>query len=311
MQEPVVTVSIPTRNRAELLSSCLESVLSQSFDAIEVYVSDNASTDHTADVVAAIDDPRVHYAPLQENIGLFGNLTRALHLGQAPYVVVQSDDDFMLPGSIERRVAFLERHPSAGFVHSAFYYINPHGRLRTDEVASWANLEADTVESGAQFIWRCMRQGNLVCLPTVMYRRTALDGMAFEEKDGPCCDNGLWLRIALGHDVGYIHEPLVGWRTHQGSQTAAYELADMKRGRYQLTREHVQATRQPFERFLRTAPLDPATRQELWRTWRRYRLRLRLGIAAQDVVPAPLVRAGKSYFAWLDRWAAGRRQRAG
>ncbi len=64
--DPLVTVVIPTHNRAGLLRESLASVLSQTFARIEVIVSDNASSDETADVVASFSDSSLSYTRLDQ-----------------------------------------------------------------------------------------------------------------------------------------------------------------------------------------------------------------------------------------------------
>lgn len=286
---PVVTVSIPTRNRAHLLRTCLASVLEQSLEEIEVVVADNASTDDTAAVVAGIDDPRVSYVRHRHDVGLHGNLTRCLRLGSAPYLVVLSDDDLILPGNLERKVRFLEEHPSAGFVHSAFLRIGPSGEP-VPGTRTWAGLHADTVESGFDFVWRAFERGGLVCPPSVVMRRAAVLGERFEAEDGPYCDNGLWLRIARAHDVGYLAQPLSGFRVHAESQTVQYGNARIRHGRYLLTPAHAAAVRLPNERFLLLPGHDPQTVRELRALLAAQDRRLRLGLRLHATLPRRVVR---------------------
>ncbi len=71
---PAVTVCIPTYNRRKLLAASLQSVREHSFGDVEIIVSDNASTDDTGDYVRSLNDPRIRYARLEENVGLFVDL---------------------------------------------------------------------------------------------------------------------------------------------------------------------------------------------------------------------------------------------
>ena len=59
---PLVTIGIPTYNRGDgYLREALESALAQTYENLEIVVSDNCSTDNTGEVVEAYDDPRVSY----------------------------------------------------------------------------------------------------------------------------------------------------------------------------------------------------------------------------------------------------------
>ena len=81
LEQPLVTICIPTYNRPEMLRQSLQSVLWQSYRHLEVIVSDNASDTDTAAVVDSVGDDRVRVDRLATNIGLHRNMSRCLHLG--------------------------------------------------------------------------------------------------------------------------------------------------------------------------------------------------------------------------------------
>ena len=58
---PYFSVVIPTYNRAHSIHKAIDSVLNQSFQDFEIIIVDDSSTDHTKEVVAEIDDNRIHY----------------------------------------------------------------------------------------------------------------------------------------------------------------------------------------------------------------------------------------------------------
>src|SRR3954462_10521043 len=95
-RSPLVSVGIPRWNRAELLRSCIKSVVEQTLEDIEIWVFDNASTDHTGEVVASFADPRIHYVRNPENLGNQPNSTLAMRAGSAPYHVMLFDDEYLL-----------------------------------------------------------------------------------------------------------------------------------------------------------------------------------------------------------------------
>jgi glycosyltransferase involved in cell wall biosynthesis len=247
--KPLVTVAIPTRNRARLLRECLRSVLDQTLTDIEVFVSDNASTDDTAHVVASFNDPRLHYAPLEQNVGLYGNGTRCLRLGTAPYLAVFHDDDLMLPKNLERKLEVLERYPNVGIVHSDFHLIGADGQTLVENL-SWAGLETDTIEPGQAFILRAMTESPWVVVASVVIRRSLVEGEQYEEADGPDSDLALWLRVARRADIAFLSEPLVGYRYHPDSETARQGLSASESPVPQMTIEAVAAVQQIKKRFL-------------------------------------------------------------
>jgi glycosyltransferase involved in cell wall biosynthesis len=273
MSEPRVTVAIPTRNRAELLRQALGSVLDQSMAEIEVFVSDNASTDRTEEVVASFDDPRVSYLPLERNIGLQGNLSRCLGLGSAPYLALLFDDDIMLPGALERKAGVLDDHPEVGMVESAFHVIGPDGRVLHENVSFGAG-DSDMVGPGNVFIRRAFEETFRI-MASPLYRRTAIDGDRFEEADQQYCDFGLFLRVALRANVAFIAEPLLALRFHEGSVTVQSGLAKVDSGSYRANFDHIALDQKVKMRFLRQnwkALARPRELRALARRWARREL---------------------------------------
>ncbi|GJM30953.1 MAG: hypothetical protein DHS20C17_35880 [Cyclobacteriaceae bacterium] len=73
-EKPLVTIAIPTYNRADTyLKHTLQSAKDQSYQNVEIIVSDNCSIDQTEKVVKEFDDPRIRYVKHSQNIGHYNN----------------------------------------------------------------------------------------------------------------------------------------------------------------------------------------------------------------------------------------------
>jgi GT2 family glycosyltransferase len=296
---PAVTVCIPTYNRRRLLSASLQSVLDQTCDDVEIIVSDNASTDDTEDYVRAIDDPRLRYDRLPENIGLFGNLSRCLHLGSGRYRVMLPDDDLMLPGNLRQKVHFLESNPSAGMVHSAFRYLNDQAQP-IGEPQNWSRLEGDTLEPGESFIRRSLAVGGIVCVSSVMLRSDLVADERFDADDGPYADIALWLRVAAQADVGFLATPLSGYLVHGASASSGFQLVQVNDGVHHMTSQHADATLQAHGRFAQRTDLglDPALQAEFATIVAEADRRLRLTLLARRTLPPNTLRLLKRAAGW-------------
>ena len=116
-----ITVIIPTRERGDVLAAALANVCAQDYDGLDILVSDNCSTDRTADVVRAANDPRVRYVNTGQRLSMSHNWEFAL--SHVPvddrYVMVVGDDDGLVPGALER-VAALVRETKAKALNSTF-----------------------------------------------------------------------------------------------------------------------------------------------------------------------------------------------
>ncbi|MFA6087887.1 glycosyltransferase family 2 protein [Mucilaginibacter sp.] len=107
MEQPLLTIAIPTYNRARLLDTCLNSILSQVnteiSNDIEVIVSDNDSPDNTTNIVEKYINTghKITYTKRPENIGADRNIAACFLKASGKYVWLFSDDDLLLPGYLK------------------------------------------------------------------------------------------------------------------------------------------------------------------------------------------------------------------
>lgn len=96
------SVLITTYNRAELVQRCLASCLGQEFDDFEVVLVDDGSTDATAQVVEAIDDPRLRVVRHAQNRGYVPARATAVDHASGEWLVMVDSDDELVPGALGR-----------------------------------------------------------------------------------------------------------------------------------------------------------------------------------------------------------------
>ncbi len=115
----LVSVIMPTRDRAGLLAEAIDSVRAQVHEAWELIVVDDGSSDGTRDVLDAIGDPRVRVLHLPESIGAPAARNRALDLARGALIAYLDDDNLMGPLWLRAVVAAFERHPEAQLAYGA------------------------------------------------------------------------------------------------------------------------------------------------------------------------------------------------
>lgn len=98
-----ISVIVPMFNAAGTIERCIDSVLTQSFQAVDLCVIDDCSTDHGAELVLrrAAQDPRVRYVRNERNLMLGGARNVGLRHCLSPYVFFLDADDYLLPGCFD------------------------------------------------------------------------------------------------------------------------------------------------------------------------------------------------------------------
>lgn len=101
--KPLISICIPTYNRAKFLGSTLDSIIRQSFNNIEIIISDNASTDNTAEIIMQYQTlfPFIVYHREESNMGADSNYLKVIELASAEYCWLFGSDDVMKDGAID------------------------------------------------------------------------------------------------------------------------------------------------------------------------------------------------------------------
>ena len=105
---PYFSVIIPTYNRAHSIRKAVDSVLTQSFQDFEIIIVDDASTDHTKEVVAKINDNRIHYILNSTNQERCVSRNIGVSKAKGEYICFLDSDDYHLPDHLEKLHAFIQ-----------------------------------------------------------------------------------------------------------------------------------------------------------------------------------------------------------
>jgi len=117
---PYFSVVIPTYNRAHSIANAIDSVLKQSFQDFEIIIVDDASTDHTKEIVAKIDDNRVHYFLNSKNQERCVSRNIGIEKSKGEYICFLDSDDYHLPEHLEKLYVFIQSKQDK----EAFFFTN-------------------------------------------------------------------------------------------------------------------------------------------------------------------------------------------
>jgi len=122
-----IDILIPTYNRDFLLNNVVENILKQSYDNLNVIISDNCSTDNTRKVGSFLSQKynNVYYYRNIQNLGIYGNYNCALgNYCKSDYVLILSDDDFFIDFDyIKNAMEYIEKENLA-WIAAGYYTVN-------------------------------------------------------------------------------------------------------------------------------------------------------------------------------------------
>lgn len=218
-----VAVCIGTYNQGPYLRECIESILAQSYPVSEIWVSDDASTDNTAAVMAELGQlyPTVHSYRQPVNLGIAGNLSWVLAQPTTDLIGRIDSDDRYEPDYIATLVRLLEEHPQAGYAHCDIHEIDSTGQhLRVRRLSRTAAYEApDTALQRSA-------SGYRVAANCLLYRAQALrQADYYHPNQGwrSAEDWDLVLRITInGWGNVYAPTPLASYRVWEDEQQTRF-----------------------------------------------------------------------------------------
>lgn len=200
--EQLVSVVLPTFNRAALLPRAMASVLDQDYSNLELIVVDDGSTDSTSGTVAGFVDERVRYCRLDQQVGAAAARNAGIGLARGSLIAFQDSDDEWLPGKLSQQVrAIEEQGDSGGFVYTSFWHERNGFRERMP-LPSQISRRGRTLDR--------LLYGNFVGTPTLLVSRSCLQVVGtFDETMQSLEDWELALRLSRAAEGIFIDEPLV------------------------------------------------------------------------------------------------------
>jgi glycosyltransferase involved in cell wall biosynthesis len=130
--KPTFTVVVPTYNRADTLPRALESVLTQSYENLEIVVVDDGSTDTTSDLLEHYDDPRLRVVS-QPNGGVSAARNAGAAVASGAYLVFLDSDDELLPDALH---IYAQMRPGTKLAIAPVIAVSPDG-------TQWSTIAPD------------------------------------------------------------------------------------------------------------------------------------------------------------------------
>ncbi len=238
----MISVVIPTYNRAGFLEEAILSVLEQDYvqnnSDFELWVVDDGSQDHTKDLVKGFEN-EVHYI-YQDNRGASSARNKGLEVSSGEFVAFLDSDDLWKPQKLSQQMAFMSTHPESVCCCTEEIwmrrgkFVNPRHKHR--KYSGWVF---------DKFLPLC-----LLSLSSALFRRRIFAEIgSFDEKLPACEDYDLGLRLAHSYPVDFIPEPLI-----------------VKRGGHadQLSRKYWGMDRFRVTAILKALQLDLSDQERAW-----------------------------------------------
>lgn len=219
MDDILVSIIVPTFNRARFIGAALDSVFAQTYQNWEVVIIDDGSTDDTVEVLSTYDDPRIIYV-YQENQGVSGARNHGIGQCRGAMIALLDSDDEWLPTKLETQLQYMRRH---GYEICQTEEIWIRKGKRVNQPAKYAKPQGWFFESSLEMC--------LISPSCTMFTRAVWESIGPFDVEMPSCeDYDMWLRACLAYPVGLVPEKLTIKHGGRGDQLSiCVPCADLHR----------------------------------------------------------------------------------
>jgi glycosyltransferase involved in cell wall biosynthesis len=221
MSRPLVTIAIPTYNRAAFsLAQALRCALAQTYPELEILVSDNCSTDDTEHLVRSFDDRRIRYVRQAENIGANNNFNYCINEARGVYFLLFHDDDMIDPDLVDVCMTAAGDAETIGLVRAGTRLIDADGAI----LEEYPNRVGGFAMTAFILGWFAGKTGMYLC-STLFHRRSLAEVGGLKSKHNLFQDVGAEMRVAAR--FGRIDVPAVkaSFRMHTNVMYSEAKIA--------------------------------------------------------------------------------------
>lgn len=215
VMKPLVSVIIPTYNRAQTIERAVNSVLGQTMGNLELIVVDDGSTDETQEILKKFQYIRVIST---ENQGVSRARNLGVQAAKGSWVAFLDSDDEWLPEKLAKQFHEASLKPECQLVHGDEIWIR--NGVRVNPMKKHAKSGGDIFENALK----------LCCISpsTAMIKKSLFEELGGFREDFPVCeDYDLWLKVTARHPVAYVDDFLIKkYGGHEDQLSRRYKAMD-------------------------------------------------------------------------------------
>jgi glycosyltransferase involved in cell wall biosynthesis len=225
--KPVVTVAVMTYQSGLYVLETLESVLNQTYENIELLISDDCSKDNTLEIVnewIAVEKNKQRFTDIKvitvpENTGVSANCNRVIKTAASDWIKFIAGDDILLPNCIADNMDFAAANPKAHIIFSQVKVyqddFSEKNYIKTTPEDFPDNLMHRNLTAQDQFHLLVVSD-RIHYTPSYFFNRQALLKVGgYDESNRLVEDYPMWLKLTQsGERLHYFHKVTVGYRIH-------------------------------------------------------------------------------------------------
>ncbi|MCJ7933001.1 MAG: glycosyltransferase [Chryseobacterium sp.] len=226
IQNPLVSVIVITYNSESSVLETLDSIKSQTYQNIELIISDDCSKDNTVELCNSwlLQNKerfvRTEMITAKENTGISANCNRGLNLAQGEWVKLIAGDDSLFEDCVLQNIAFIKENPDIRALQSfSEMYVDKLVGQSIGKVPLEKNLKFFELQTPELQNKHLQNHGNVVAAPSMFIEKKVLDKVGgYDERFKMMEDFPLWLKLTeTGTKIYFFGESTIRYRIHSKS----------------------------------------------------------------------------------------------
>lgn len=268
---PLVSINVITYNSSKFVLETLESAKAQTYQNIELIVSDDCSTDNTVDICREWIEKnkyrfvRTELITVEKNTGIAANCNRALKASKGEWIKGIAGDDVLLPSCIDLFMSFIEKEPNARIIQSSIDYYRDNfsndNFIRTRDLS--AHPIADITNSAFEQ-YKILLKGSVVNAPGAFISSSLLKELGGYDESYRFEDWPMWLKATKNNNkIYYLNKSTVKYRIHSDSMYQSNTVGKIFGGFYKIERPMIENEILPNVSFIRGLEINYRYRVKL------------------------------------------------
>jgi len=225
MSEPLVTIYITNYNYDRFLKQSIESVLSQTYDNIELIIIDDGSTDSSKSIIKNYENHKNLTIVYQKQLGLNASNNTALKIAKGDYIIRLDADDYFDTSAVKKLINVIHKDKDTALVFPDYHIVDENNTIIRTVRRHNFNNEVTLFDQPAHGACTLIRKN-------ILDQIGGYDSQ-FDRQDG----YDLWLKIINNFKVKNINEPLFSYRQHNNNLTK--DDSQLLRVRAKIKAKHV------------------------------------------------------------------------
>jgi glycosyltransferase involved in cell wall biosynthesis len=204
----LVTIAIPTYNRANYLRDAIRSAVHQSYKNIEIIISNNNSIDDTESILKEFNDGRIRYFKQNKNISMPDNWNFCLEQAKGDFFLLLSDDDILEESAI-KHLLDLYSNENVSLAYGPVLFVDK------DLNKIGCSKKGEFFETGNSFIINSLKGKRAVLPCATLYKTNAAKQLGGFPDIGTATDFALCLMLSIRGNVVYCDNYIAQYRIHE------------------------------------------------------------------------------------------------